>query len=86
MSKARDAMASFNAGAAFSKTSVGYVHAIAHQLGRVCGTPHGNANAMLLPEALTSYGDCIHQRLADLAPVACLIRRLMCWIPDPSRN
>ena len=67
--EARDAMAvaSFYAGAAFGKTSVGYVHGIAHQLGRVCGTPHGNANAMVLPEVLATYGDCVHQRLADLA-------------------
>ena len=66
---ARDGMAvaSFYAGAAFGKTSVGYVHGIAHQLGRVCGTPHGNANAMVLPEVLAAYGECVHQRLADLA-------------------
>lgn len=69
--EARDgmALASFYAGAAFDKTAVGYVHGIAHQLGRVCGTPHGNANAMLLPEVLAAYGDCVHQRLADLADV-----------------
>ena len=67
--EARDAMAmaSFYAGAAFGKTSVGYVHGIAHQLGRTCGTPHGNANAMVLPEVLAAYGECVHQRLADLA-------------------
>ncbi|MGB5324702.1 MAG: iron-containing alcohol dehydrogenase [Pseudomonadales bacterium] len=67
--EARDAMAmaAFYAGAAFGKTSVGYVHGIAHQLGRVCGTPHGNANAMVLPEVLRAYGDCVHQRLAALA-------------------
>jgi alcohol dehydrogenase class IV len=66
---ARDAMAlaSFYAGAAFGKTSVGYVHGIAHQLGRVCHTPHGNANAMVLPEVLAAYGACAHERLADLA-------------------
>jgi alcohol dehydrogenase len=67
--EARDGMAvaSFYAGAAFGKTSVGYVHGIAHQLGRVCGTPHGNANAMVLPEVLAAYGDCVHPRLAELA-------------------
>lgn len=65
---ARDAMAlaAFYAAAAFSRTSVGYVHAIAHQLGTVCGTPHGNANAMLLPEVLTAYGSCVHPQLAQL--------------------
>ncbi|WP_243391571.1 iron-containing alcohol dehydrogenase [Pseudohalioglobus lutimaris] len=67
--KARDAMAvaSFYAGSAFGRTSVGYVHGVAHQLGRVCHTPHGNANAMVLPEVLAAYGNCIHPRLADLA-------------------
>jgi alcohol dehydrogenase class IV len=63
------ALASFYAGSAFSRTSVGYVHGIAHQLGRVCGTPHGNANAMVLPEVLAAYGECVHPRLADLARV-----------------
>jgi alcohol dehydrogenase class IV len=61
------AMAAFYAGAAFSQTSVGYVHGIAHQLGRVCGTPHGNANAMVLPEVLSAYGDCVYPKLAELA-------------------
>lgn len=67
--EARDAMAiaSFYAGAAFGRTSVGYVHGVAHQLGRVCHTPHGNANAMVLPEVLAAYGNCVHSRLADLA-------------------
>lgn len=67
--EARDAMAiaSFYAGAAFGRTSVGYVHGIAHQLGRICHTPHGNANAMVLPEVLAAYGNCVHQRLAELA-------------------
>jgi alcohol dehydrogenase class IV len=70
--EAREAMtmASFYAGVAFSRTSVGYAHGIAHQLGRVCGTPHGNANAMVLPEVLTAYGGCVHGRLAKLARVA----------------
>ncbi|HDY81375.1 MAG TPA: iron-containing alcohol dehydrogenase, partial [Halieaceae bacterium] len=29
--------------------------------------PHGNANAMVLPEVLAAYGDCVYARLADLA-------------------
>ncbi|MEE4219466.1 MAG: iron-containing alcohol dehydrogenase [Xanthomonadales bacterium] len=64
------AMASFYAGVAFGRTSVGYAHGIAHQLGRVCSTPHGEANAMVLPEVLTAYGDCVHERLAVLARAA----------------
>lgn len=67
--EARDAMAmaSFYGGVAFGRTSVGYAHGIAHQLGRVCHTPHGEANAMVLPEVLAAYGDCVHKRLARLA-------------------
>lgn len=67
--EARDAMAtaSFYGGVAFGRTSVGYAHGIAHQLGRVCHTPHGEANAMVLPEVLAAYGDCVHKRLAKLA-------------------
>lgn len=64
------AMASFYAGVAFGRTSVGYAHGIAHQLGRVCSTPHGEANAMVLPEVLSAYGDCVHERLAKLARAA----------------
>ncbi|TGD73484.1 iron-containing alcohol dehydrogenase [Mangrovimicrobium sediminis] len=67
--EAREAMASaaFFAGAAFSQASLGYTHGIGHQLGRVCHLPHGVANAMILPEVLAAYGDCVHPRLAELA-------------------
>ncbi len=70
--EAREAMslAAFFAGAAFDRTSVGSVHGIAHQLGRFCDTPHGNANAMVLPEVIEAYGDCVHDKLAELALVA----------------
>jgi alcohol dehydrogenase class IV len=66
---ARQAMltASFYAGVAFGRTSVGYAHAIAHQLGRVCGTPHGEANAMVLPQVLEAYGAPVRPALAELA-------------------
>jgi alcohol dehydrogenase class IV len=61
------AMASFQAGVAFGRTSVGYAHAVAHQLGRICGTPHGEANAMVLPEVLEAYGDVVVEALTALA-------------------
>ena len=41
--------ASFYAGQAFTRAFVGYVHAIAHNLGGTYGTPHGLANAVILP-------------------------------------
>lgn len=47
--------ASFKAGLAFTRAGVGYVHAVAHQLGGMFHTPHGDANAMLLPYVLDFY-------------------------------
>jgi len=47
--------AAFEAGLAFTRANVGYVHAIAHQLGGMFHTPHGDANAMLLPHVLDFY-------------------------------
>lgn len=59
--------ASFDAGAAFTRASVGNVHAIAHTLGGLYGTPHGLANAVLLPLVLEDYGAAAYPRLARLA-------------------
>ena len=52
--------AAYLAGFAFSRSYVGYVHAVAHSLGGQYNIPHGLANAVLLPEVLESYGSCIH--------------------------
>ena len=54
------------AGIAFSKSYVGYIHAVAHSLGGQYNTPHGLANAVLLPVGLALYGPCIHRKLWDL--------------------
>ena len=59
--------ASFDAGTAFTRASVGNVHAIAHTLGGLYGTPHGLANAVLLPLVLEDYGAAAYSRLARLA-------------------
>ena len=59
--------ASFYAGAAFTRAFVGYVHAIAHNLGGMYGTPHGLANAVILPYVLKWYGKSVHKPLATLA-------------------
>ena len=58
---------SYLAGNAFTRAFVGYVHAIAHNLGGMYNTPHGLANAVILPYVLEWYGDCIYQKLAKLA-------------------
>ena len=60
-------LASFYAGQAFTRAFVGYVHAIAHNLGGMYNTPHGLANAVILPYVLEWYGPCIYKRLAKLA-------------------
>lgn len=62
--------AAYRAGIAFSRSYVGYVHAVAHSLGGQYNVPHGLANAVLLPYVLESYGSCIHRKLHDLAVAA----------------
>ena len=59
--------ASFYAGCAFTKSYVGYVHAVAHSLGGQYNVPHGLANAILLPLVLREYGSCIDKKLHRLA-------------------
>ena len=61
------AMASYYAGLAFTKASVGYVHAIAHNFGAYYSTPHGLANSIVLPYILDYSKDEISDRLAELA-------------------
>ena len=60
-------IASYYAGNAFTRAFVGYVHAIAHNLGGMYNTPHGLANAVILPYVLDWYGSSIYKRLAKLA-------------------
>ena len=62
--------ASFYAGCAFTKSYVGYVHAIAHSLGGEYNVPHGLTNAVILPMLLEAYGEKIHKKLARLAIAA----------------
>ncbi len=62
--------ASYYAGMAFTRAYVGYVHAIAHNLGGHYGIPHGLANAVILPYVLEYYGESAHKRLAKLAVIA----------------
>ena len=56
-------LASFNAGKAFSKSYVGYVHAIAHSLGGKYNIAHGYANAVILPYVLKKYGKTVYKKL-----------------------
>lgn len=67
--QARQAMAraSHLAGIAFTQATVGYVHAIAHKFGALYHTPHGLANAIVMPHVLDYSLPNIAPRLADLA-------------------
>jgi alcohol dehydrogenase class IV len=61
------ALAATYAGLAFTRANVGYVHAIAHQFGGKYHTPHGLANAIMLPLVLKYSLPAITDRLALLA-------------------
>jgi alcohol dehydrogenase len=67
--EARDKMAyaEFLAGMAFNNASLGYVHAMAHQLGGFYNLPHGVCNAILLPEVCEFNKIACPQRYADIA-------------------
>lgn len=59
--------AAFKAGIAFSKSYVGYVHAVAHTLGGKYNVPHGLANSIILPHVLEAYGSKIHKKLYKIS-------------------
>lgn len=59
--------AAYFAGCAFTRSYVGYVHAVAHSLGGCYNVPHGLANAILLPFVLEAYGKSAEKKLAKLA-------------------
>jgi alcohol dehydrogenase class IV len=63
------ALASFYAGVAFTRSGVGYVHAVAHQFGAYYRTPHGLANAIVLPHILDFSKGPAQARLSELADV-----------------
>lgn len=66
--------AAYLAGIAFTKSYVGYVHAVAHSLGGKYNTPHGLANAVLLPNVLEAYGSAAHHKLSRLAKETGIVR------------
>lgn len=69
--------AAYCAGVAFTKSYVGYIHAVAHSLGGQYGTPHGLANAVILPIVLRMYGPACEKKLAKLARKAGVVDRQM---------
>lgn len=62
--------AAYKAGWSFGRAGVGNVHAIAHTLGGLYNTPHGLANAVILPIVLEDYGKAVHKKLARLSEIA----------------
>ncbi|WP_440053622.1 iron-containing alcohol dehydrogenase [Pseudoalteromonas sp. T1lg65] len=71
-------LASHYAGQAFTRTSVGYVHAISHQLSARYGTAHGIANTVLLLPVLHWYGARVHTVMAEIA--------IYCGFADASQS
>ncbi|MBI6542852.1 L-threonine dehydrogenase [Proteus vulgaris] len=61
------AYAQFLAGMAFNNASLGYVHAMAHQLGGFYNLPHGVCNAVLLPHVQAYNIQAAAGRLKDIA-------------------
>lgn len=61
------AYAQFLGGMAFNNASLGYVHAMAHQLGGFYDLPHGVCNAILLPHVQKYNAQAVAGRLKDIA-------------------
>ena len=59
-------MAQYIAGMGFSNVGLGIVHSMAHQLGAVYDTPHGIANAMMLPIVMEYNGEVCYERFRDI--------------------
>ena len=62
--------AAYYAGCAFTKSYVGYIHAVSHSLSGEYNIAHGLANAIILPYVLDSYGETIYTKLRVLAIAA----------------
>ena len=68
-------VASYKAGLAFTKSYVGYVHAVAHSLGGKYNVAHGFANAVILPIMLKKYGKSVYKKLYELGLYAGLFSK-----------
>ncbi len=61
------ALAQYIAGQGFSNVGLGIVHSMAHSLGAVYDTPHGVANAILLPTVMEYNADATGEKYRDIA-------------------
>lgn len=89
--KARENLqkAAFYAGRAFTRGTVGYVHALGHTLGGLYGTPHALAMSTILPHVLRQFGPAARDGLAELGEVcgfrgskAQKAEQLISWIEE----
>lgn len=89
-------VASYKAGLAFTKSYVGYVHAVAHSLGGKYGVAHGLANAVILPYFLKEYGQTIEKKLSKLAKISGIaekidnnktaVEKFISWIENANKH
>lgn len=70
LARANMLRAAYLAGISFSKSYVGYIHAVAHSLGGQYNIPHGLANSVLMPIVLEEYGETVYKKLYQLGVVA----------------
>ena len=61
------ALAQYIAGQGFSNVGLGVVHSMAHSLGAVYDTPHGVANAILLPTVMEYNAPCTGEKYREIA-------------------
>lgn len=61
------ALGQYVAGMGFSNVGLGIVHSMAHALGAVYDTPHGVANAILLPTVMAYNADTTGEKYRDIA-------------------
>ncbi len=61
------ALAQYVAGQGFSNVGLGIVHSMAHGLGALYDTPHGVANAILLPTVMRYNAPCTGEKYRDIA-------------------
>ena len=61
------ALGQYVAGMGFSNVGLGIVHSMAHSLGAVYDTPHGVANAILLPTVMEYNAECTGEKYRDIA-------------------
>ena len=60
-------LAQYIAGMGFSNVGLGIVHSMAHGLGALYDTPHGVANAIILPTVMEYNAECTGDKYRDIA-------------------